>query len=302
MSPVARNTKRLLYVSGCGEFVMVYDYAKGSLVGVLTGFILPQGQCVDKQGDVWITSSGEGSSGLHAAIMEYAHGESIPLKRFVTNGAAIGCSVSPNGDLAVSNFDQEFGSESGNIQVWKNASGPPEEYVSTSCRYVYPPAYDLKGNLYVEGLEQRMTATTSVCELPANGKSLRKVQVNQSIEYANGAAWDGKYLVLSGQAYNGYATILYQTTEGSKGDLTIVGKTVLRDSACESDSAGFYEPFIVGRKNTPENKQQGHILIAGNGACTYRFDFWKYPGGGNPYKELAAAPELSYGQSVSIAR
>jgi len=301
MSPVARKAKRLLYVSGCYALVYVYDYDSGALVGTLAGFNFPQGQCVDARGDVWIANFGERSSGQHSSIVEYSHGGSTPLKTFVTNGSSGGCSVSPNGDLTVSNFDRDFGYETGSIQVWKDASGSPAEYTSTSCRFLYPPAYDAEGNLYVEGLEKLMTPTTSVCELAANGKNLRKVQVSQTITYANGAAWDGKYLVLSGQDYNGYATVLYRTTEGAKGDLTAVGKTILRDSKCESSSAGLYQPFIVGRRNTPENREQGHVLIAGDLACSYRFDFWKYPGGGDPFKELANAPELSYGQSVSIA-
>lgn len=301
MSPSAQTTRRLLYVSGCYALVYVYNYDSGALVGTLAGFNFPQGQCVDARGDVWIANFGEGSSGQHSSVVEYSHGGSAPLETLVTNGSSIGCSVAPNGDLAVSNFDRYFGYGPGNIQVWKNASGSPQEYTSTSCRFPYPPAYDPKGNLYVEGPDKLMTPTTSVCELAANRKRLRKVQVTQTITYANGAAWDGKYLVLSGQDYNGYATILYQTTEGAKGDLTVVGKTLLRDGKCESSSAGLYQPFIVGRSNTPQNRQQGHVLIAGDLACNYRFDFWKYPGGGNPFKVLANAPELSYGQSVSIA-
>jgi hypothetical protein len=74
---------------------------------------------------------------------------------------------------------------------------------------------------------------------------------------------------------------------------------VLRDTHCQW--VGLLQPFIVGIRNTPANRQEGHTLIGGNVSCDYRFLFWKYPGQGLPFNELAGAPELPEGQSVSIA-
>jgi hypothetical protein len=57
MLPEARSIKRLLYISDDKtNHVLVYDFARGAKVGELTGFSEPRGQCVDAQGDVWITS------------------------------------------------------------------------------------------------------------------------------------------------------------------------------------------------------------------------------------------------------
>src|SRR5580700_9415982 len=48
-------TQDLLYVGGNSGDVTVYSYPKGKLLGTLTGFNLPAGECVDKAGDVLIT-------------------------------------------------------------------------------------------------------------------------------------------------------------------------------------------------------------------------------------------------------
>ncbi len=241
---------------------------------------------------------GESSSGI-GSVVEYAHGATSPTKTLDTDGAAQGCSVSPNGDLAVSNLDRQFGSETGDVQVWKNASGTPTEYVSDTCAYVWAPGYDRRGNLYVEGVATLFVSNeTSVCELPVRGQALRTVQVNRTIGYASGVAWDGKHVVLSDQSYSD-TTALYQTTEARSGDLKVVKTMVLRDTHCRW--VGLLQPFVVGIRNTPANRQEGHTLIGGNISCDYRFLFWKYPGEGVPFNELAGAPELPEGQSVSIA-
>ncbi len=48
----------LLYVSDVGTYdVDVYSYPRGTQVGVLRGFNFPGGECVDKQGDVFVTNT-----------------------------------------------------------------------------------------------------------------------------------------------------------------------------------------------------------------------------------------------------
>lgn len=61
MLPEAKNAKKLLYVSN--EFygnVYVYNFDTGAELGMLSGFVGPSGQCVDRAGDVWVTDSGFG--------------------------------------------------------------------------------------------------------------------------------------------------------------------------------------------------------------------------------------------------
>ncbi len=51
--------------------VYVYSYPQGKLTGKLTGFHYPQGLCVDKAGDVFVTNSVDRGK----SVFEYAHGK-----------------------------------------------------------------------------------------------------------------------------------------------------------------------------------------------------------------------------------
>ncbi len=100
MSSDARNIKKLLYTSDLStNDVYVYNYQTGKVVGTLTGFNEPYGQCVDKKGEVWITNFEA------ASVVEYAHGRAQPIKTLNTDGSSDGCSIDPTtGNLAVSSW------------------------------------------------------------------------------------------------------------------------------------------------------------------------------------------------------
>jgi hypothetical protein len=69
---------QLLYISDyTASNVTVYRYPAGALVGTLTGFDAPQGECVDSSGNVWITNSGT------SQLFEYAHGGTSPIATLV---------------------------------------------------------------------------------------------------------------------------------------------------------------------------------------------------------------------------
>ncbi|MFY9737602.1 MAG: hypothetical protein WAK11_00990, partial [Candidatus Cybelea sp.] len=97
MFPQAKS-EDLLYISDIStDTVLVYSYKTRAQLGQLTGFGEPYGQCVDASGDIWITDVAD------RVVDEYAHGGSTPLKQLSASlGEPVGCSVSPNGDLAVS--------------------------------------------------------------------------------------------------------------------------------------------------------------------------------------------------------
>jgi len=288
MSSDARNIKKLLYISDLStNDVYVYNDQTGKAVGTLTGFNEPYGQCVDKKGNVWITNFGE------ASVVEYAHGRAEPIKTLSTDGSSDGCSIDPTtGNLAVSSWSP------GEILVFKHASGTPSIYTSQICSNMMPPGYDDDGNLYV----QADNSGPYVCELPHGSGSIRGpiALIGFSINFQGSVMWDGKYITLSDQEYNGYETGIYQVTEDASGNLTKVGQTALSDD-CNGDEADVFQPFIVGTKNTPSNKTQGKMVVGGNLSCTNRFDNWTYPVSGNPRSSLKDAPTEPYGQSVSIA-
>ena len=87
MLPEAKRIKVLIYASEGN--INVYDYDTAKQVGSLTGFNNPDGQCVDKRGDAFLTTN-IGSAG---ADLEYAHGGTSPIKTFSTDGGPLGCSI-----------------------------------------------------------------------------------------------------------------------------------------------------------------------------------------------------------------
>jgi hypothetical protein len=303
MLPEAKRAKKLLYVSDWGtEDVFVYDYKTGALVGTLTNLESPYGQCVDKKGDVWIVSRSGGY------VVKYAHGGSEPLKKVTTDQQPIGCSVDPTtGNLAVAS--------SSSIDVFAHDRSAPHVYQSEFCYPFWAPGYDKAGNLYVEALlygstkpfgrRSKQYSDPLACELPHGGTSLRAVQFNQfNIYYPGGVMWDGKHLTLTDEDYMAHGeTAIYRVTEDASGNLTAVGHTVLTDN-CDGDEAQVPQPFIVGTKNTPVNTTEGDTVVGPNilcGGSGPKFDYWKYPAGGNPTFSLQPSPTQPVGESVSIA-
>lgn len=297
MLPEARKIKKLLYVSdfAIGGDVYVFNYDTGAPLGELsnTG---AQGQCVDAQGDVWITGLG--------VAAEYAHGRIWPTKKLTTNGYSVGCSVSPNGDLAVANSAGESSSEPAYVQVWRHASGSPVNYYSNACPMPGPPGYDDKSNLYFESVVYG-NGPQLVCLLAKGARQIQQVSFNHKLVAAGSVQWDGKYLALTDSNYKEkHLTAIYRVQELRSGDLKIIGKTILYDSSCVNGSDNKeYWLFIVGSKNTPVNHEEGDVVVGGDMLCNNRFDYWTYPTGGSQTKSLSSqwAPTTPQGESVSIA-
>lgn len=296
LNPNAKAIKELLYVSDHHtDDVYVYNFKSGAILGKLTGFHDPYGQCVDSNGDIWIANfSGH-------SIVEYEHGGTSPIRTLMTDGHAIGCSVAPQGDLSVANMSTSDGS--GDVEVWENASGSPSSYANAqSCYYLWPPGDDTYGNTFVE-----TTASTYVCELYYGGSQGLMYgnsifgDYKDTINFPGSSMWDGEYLTFTDQEYGGgHSTAIYQTIEMVSGGLIVTGTTVLKDG-CHGSDVDIVQPFVVGTANTPVNKKQGSVIIGGNLSCSHRFDYWSYPAGGDPIKSLKGAPQEPMGASVSIA-
>jgi len=290
MAPEAKSDD-LLYV-GKASYpsygVFVYDYKTEELLGNLGGFDFyePSGMCVDKPGNVWITSD------YTSQVVEYAHGGVDPIQILSTNGTPIGCSVSPSGDLAVTNHTTPSGP--GDIQVWKRASGTPTSYSDPSaCYLLWPAGYDNKGDLYVESQGQ-------VCELPAGASTLGPIAFNQAISYPSSTMWDGKYITLADQKYmGGYNTGVYRAAPTASGGLKFVGGTPL--GSYGSCSGPVSQPFFVGKKNTPANDEQAKVAV-GNLDCYNNtwMVYYRYKSGA-PFKTFKSALATT-GQAVSLAR
>src|SRR5580704_1128033 len=93
------NDIDLLYVSNANGFVNVYRFWQHTLVGVLTNFTQPTGECADAAGNVYIVDHST------SKIYEYAHGGTKAIKTLDDSASSPdGCSVDHNtGNLAVAN-------------------------------------------------------------------------------------------------------------------------------------------------------------------------------------------------------
>lgn len=245
----------LLYVADAQTFdVSVYSYPKGKLVGTLTGLNDPTGLCTDKSGNVWIVN--EGASNL----VEYAHGGTSPIATLGDPGQEPrSCSVNlRNGALAVSNiFTTSF--TQGSVSIYARAKGTPKTYSDPNLYEANYLGYDDRGNLFIDGFNTSFAF--AFAELPAHATAIKDIALNQSIGFAGGVQWDGKYVAVGDQDTNS----IYQVA-GATG--TVVGSTPLTGGA---DVEQFWKQ---GRKVVGPNASAGTV------------GFWNYPAGGSPTKTI----------------
>jgi hypothetical protein len=267
MAPEAKS-KDLLYISDSGT-VYAYTYPEGKLVGKLTGFDNPLGLCVDKAGDLYVTTGV-----ISGKIFEYAHGSKKRKKVLKDDEDPQDCAVDPTtGNLAATNYF-------GQVAIYANATGSPQ-YISYT-----PPShtaeltnctYDEKGNLFIDaGLEpSQLTGfyQFAVGELP-KGKS-----VIQTIWFPEGS----------------------QTSAGVPGGLQWSHK---RLAVGDAGSGTIY--FLNGNQLALDDASgvtqfwiQARTLIGPNNTSTTVM-FWNYPAGGEPTKTLKGF-KSPYGAAVSLA-
>ncbi|MFY9720465.1 MAG: hypothetical protein WAK16_12570 [Candidatus Cybelea sp.] len=290
MSPLARRRAKLLYVSAQnGSDVTVYDYGSMKQVGMLTGFSSPAGQCVDAKGDVYIAND-------NGVVDEYAHGGKKPIKTFATSGNAWGCSVDKANDLAVTDA-RGISYTAGSVTIFPKGSTKGVVYSNpTDCYILWTAGYDDKGNLVMIA-ENQASESVTLCAVLKGSKSLTTLTASGFTIYSPASTmWDGKYIALADQQIGGgvQSGFIEATLSGST--LTSRGQVVLGDT-CDGDYTHVVQPFIVGRKNTPVNDEQGKVVAGANEFCNADFRLWHYPAGGTPFKSFTFQ---SGGESVSI--
>lgn len=266
MAPDAKSSD-LLYISEQIGDVVVFSYPKGKLVGTLTGLPDPQGECVDKKGDVFVTTFGGGE------ILEYAHGGTSPIATLTDPGwQPNGCSVDPaTGNVAVANIVTTYFSE-GSLAIYPKGS--------TSATYYTPPGYwfsvnavgyDNAGNVMIagsDGFEGGQNFETG--ELPKGSSGIENTTLSNESTFGNpgNVQWDGKYITFA-DANTG---IVYRYTfSGTTG--TEVSSTQV--SGCCSGQVWY--STINGKV----------LLEAQNSAEAYAY---KYPAGGKVTKTFNVSP------------
>jgi hypothetical protein len=277
--------KNLLYVSSNadnGEYVYVYSYPGGDQEGMLAGLSEPEGECVDKAADVFITNY----YGAH--ITEYAHGGTEPVATLQEPYSyPDDCSIDPmTGNLAVTNDTGSRGY--GDIAIYKHAEGEPHYYSDTKIiTLIGHCAYDDEGNLFFDGADAQLNFT--LVEVTRGSTIFRAVSFPRvKKRYGLGPLqWDGKYIAIGNTDDN----MVYQLSI-SQGKAQIVGSTSLTDAwALE----GFSIPKLASGKRHPQGtKIVGPNYNGGN------VKIWDYPAGGTSIRTIEGA-SVPVGTAISPA-
>ncbi|MGA8535249.1 MAG: hypothetical protein WB615_14165 [Candidatus Tumulicola sp.] len=244
MRPEAKS-HALLYVSEGTGAVNVYAYPTLQLMGTLTGFASPQGECVDASGDVWITDQDA------STVVEYAHGGAVPIRTLKDTGnEPVDCSVDPkSGDLAVVSLHTE-NRRHGRLSIYAGARGTKKTYQDATMQEMDSVGYDNHGNAFVDGIAHGVFAYAKF----SNGV-FTDLTLGENFSSPGGIRFDGTYMAVG----DAEGQVIYQTS-GS----TIVGSTALEGS-------GAIQHFSI----------TGARVICADFAHL-AIEIYSYPAGGSP--------------------
>jgi hypothetical protein len=243
----------LLYVGNyLNGTVSVFSYNAGrspELVGTLSGFTAPLAACSDSNGNVFIGDSGT------STVSEFAHGATTPTRVLQdSQGSPQGCAVDPTtGNLAVMNWACSCGA--GNLAIYPNATGSPKIYTNPNQPHPEAGAYDSKGNLIIDGMNQN---TANVFEVAKGSTTFTPLTIKGgTIHFSGQVQWDADGLLIGDQEYEGQtASAVYRVTLSGK-TLTIHGAIPLTGT---TDVFGF-----VKRGTGKSATLAGADVVSGNG-------------------------------------
>ncbi len=289
VSRMARGVKQrdLLYVSNANGTVSVYRYWQHNLVGVLTDFTQPLGECANAAGDVYIADGGA------KRIFEYAHGGTKPIAKINDSpNEPYDCSVDDKtGDLAVANFNKGYNT-AGTVAVYPHGSGTPIVYQASGDDHFVYSAYDDHGDLLVVSRYYYYYYFYSYYNfyyLPKNGTKLLSMYLmnpfsSTSWRSIQGIAWDGQHWVVES-----YGDLV-------RYDINIKAKFV--DSITLTGGYGYPHLLAMYRKNSKSLASQ---VVAGEGSeSKNQVDYWHYPAGGDPLYSITKDLDAPYGVAISL--
>ncbi|MGA7354265.1 MAG: hypothetical protein WBW76_02410 [Candidatus Cybelea sp.] len=276
LTDAAARGKDLLYASSTYNCnVYVFTYPRGKLVQTINscafGFGPAFGLCTDSSGDVFM-AMGEGFS-----IFEFAHGGTKPIAQLEDDSLLpVGCSVdAKTGDLGVA-------SVTGNVAIFKNASGTPEIYSLPNISEFFFCTFDDRGNLFADG--EHNDRTFALAELPKGGSALHEIMVSGNVGAGFALQWDGHHIAVGEtQASNEF---VLDRVRISGSVAKIVGTTAL------TAAPNTFMPFQFWI-------QGGTIVQSENGNA--EIGFWNYPRGGAQTNGIQIAGSTLVGVTVSLA-
>jgi hypothetical protein len=280
----------LLYVSDIiTDTVEVYDYSSGKEVGSATGFVDPYGECSDKEGDAYVTDFGAGT------VTMFTYGSTTGTTVASGLKEPIGCSVDRHGDLAVSQY-QGARQGKGSVIIYKAGSRTGTAY--TGPHLTWPPSFDTKGNLFVEGEKGSCGSVICISELPAGGKSFTTVTLSgATITFPGSVELNQGKLEFGDQDYNGNHTTAIYSATCSGSTCTVTATTNLTDNCTSNTYDDTVQWAEYSMKPNLQSKGKVREVAGGNIDCSSRFNIWRFPSGGNPKGQMSG-PLQAEGQTI----
>lgn len=268
------STSTTIYVSDGGtNDVTLLSYPSYNKIYKIKKLADPAGVCADASGNVWIVESKSNT------LVEYAHDGKKHIGSLNDSAAGLpfACSVDPTtGNLAVTSM---YSTSGAGVLIYTAAQGTPTVYTSTNLAVAYYCAYDASGNLFIDGLNSSYAFV--LMELPAGATQLQSVSLSGTITFPGGVAWDGQYLAIGDESYQGGHSSVIDDVSVSGTSATIVA-TIPLNKSCEITQFAFL----------------GGTAVAAPDACRNVLHVYPYPTGGNPIKTL---PHFQYPIAAAVS-
>jgi hypothetical protein len=257
----------LLYVSDAETYdVYAYSWPGLQLVGTLSGFNGPTGECVDKQGDLWVVNT------YASNAIEFAHGGTTPINTLSVAGQyPYSCAVDDKtGDLAIGNIESTTGA-AGSVTIFAGGSGTGVNYPDKNV-FVSFVGYK-KNTLYVDG---GTNDDGFSLQSFANGKFKKRAVSGGTVNDAGGVQYAKNSLTIGDQYVAQGTSAIYQVS----GSGSIVGMTPLNSGAC-----GQY--VIDGKLVVCPNNSAKNVLV------------YAYPAGGVATSTITGSLEDPFAAVIS---
>lgn len=242
-------------------------FPSGTLIGQVSGFEYPYGDCSDKAGNVYVADFDleEG--------FEIQAGTTKVINSWPTGGESIGCSVSNAGDVAFTNFYP------GGVKI---VAGPDGGASYPGPGYDWPAGYDLHGNLFVECNYAAPCSNPSFAELLAGSSSWIFLNLKTAVNFPAAVQWMDKHLGVADQNLNS-SNLTGIDLVKITGSQAIVIKTItLGGTGCSSYADVSASWGSVSKKPNGLTTKKIKFIIAGN--------LWCFPSPINVYKGKGGNP------------
>lgn len=283
-----RSKTPVLFVSdSAAATVYIYSISTLRIIGKVTGFSQPQGECSDNHGNVWVTDTNA------QIIYKLTHRGLLENEINDGTGYPAACAWDrKTGDLAVMNLFGT-GSVGGDVLIYTSGSGYPKSYTNPSQYFYNFGGYDTSGNLFFDGRDA--SGNFMLSELSKGAQKAQTITISGGTIYFPGMVqWDSSRneLIVGDQSCGGtYVSCLYAIQlSGNSGK--IVGHINLK-----SYSGGQICDLVQGVIYNNQLFGSDYDFCGYASSATYA---WPYPGGGAPTHDNKTTVSAPVGATISL--